>query len=74
MLSIAFIRKSSQVAIPAISHISVLTPNSEMLVANYFPKMMSKAAGFLQTQMPAQAPSGRRRTSGSGQQVRSLLD
>jgi hypothetical protein len=43
--------------------------NSEMLVANYFPKMMSKAAGFLQAQAP------RTRTSGPGQgQEKSLLD
>jgi hypothetical protein len=26
----------------------VLTRNSEMLIANYFPKMMSKAASFMQ--------------------------
>jgi hypothetical protein len=50
-----------------------LTMNdSEMLVANYFPKMMTKAAGFLQTQVP----TGRRQISGSGlgQQEQSLLD
>jgi hypothetical protein len=47
-----------------------LTMNdSEMLVANYFPKMMSKAAGLLQAQAPP-----RRRISGSGQQEQSLLD
>jgi hypothetical protein len=43
--------------------------HSEMLVANYFPKMMSKAAGFLQAQAPP-----RRRISGSAQQEQSLLD
>jgi hypothetical protein len=66
-LSIVFIRK---LLYPKMRKEENLTKHhSEMLVANYFPKMMSKAAGFLQAQAPP-----RRRISGSAQQEQSLLD
>jgi hypothetical protein len=67
ILSIVFIRK---LLYPKMRKEENLTMNdSEMLVANYFPKMMSKAAGLLQAQAPP-----RRRISGSAQQEQSLLD
>ena len=63
--SIAFIRKS-----PFILFLNGwnLIGNSEMLVANYFPKMMTKASGYLA------AANFQAQSQAQGGQQKSLLD
>jgi hypothetical protein len=69
MLSIAFTRKFLP-APPFITlYIQKLTVRSEMLVANYFPKMMAKATAYA-----AQIPVRRDRDIRKPAQERSLLD